>query len=350
MGASDEDRQSDLARKVMEKAGYGPERLAEEIDKKKAEYDMLTDEGALTLLANELGVVVDDDGQAPTMMIGDLKPGMQNLDVVGRVVRINQPRDFTRRDGSTGYVCSILLSDRTGTIRLTLWDQECRILEQVKEGDTLRIIGGICRSGLRGCEIHTARRARFVLNPQVVEDPRVADLETVTGPTKPELTRKRISELKEGDMDIEVRGTIVRFYRVWIYDACPNCGRKVTGNQCTVCGQVSPTPRAILDLGVDDSTGFLRSKFFGEVVEKFLGVKASEIRSKVEGLIEMGMDRRRASEEYLYRNHLDLLGKELLLQGRVVADEFRGPVLSVDDIAAPDPVEETKKVLAEVAP
>lgn len=266
MDPTDGDRRGDLARKVMEKAGYGPERLAEEIDRKKAEYDMLTDEGALTLLASELGVALNDEEQAPTMMIGDLKPGMQNLDVVGKVVGIKQPREFTRRDGSTGYVCSILLSDRTGTIRVTLWDQECRILEQIKEGDALRIIGGVCRSGLSGCEIHTARRARFVLNPQVVEDPRVADLETVTGPTETEPTRKRISELKEGDMDIEVRATIVRFYRVWVYDACPSCGRKVTGNQCPVCGEVSPVPRAILDLGLDDSTGFMRGKLFGDVV------------------------------------------------------------------------------------
>jgi replication factor A1 len=339
---------ADLAEKVMENAGYSRERLQEEIEKKKAEYDMLTDEGALTLVANELGIGLDEMSELPTMRIAQLKPGMQELDVVGRVVGIRQPRQFTRRDGSPGYVCSLILSDRTGSVRVTLWDQECRLLEEVKEQDIIKVIGGVCRSGPRGHEIHRARRARFVLNPKVSEDPRVADLDSVVEPVEAAPVRKRISDLDDGDINIEVRATIVRFYRVWTYDACPTCGRKAVDLRCPVCGSVDPVPRAITDIGIDDSSGFIRAKFFGELAETLLDLPAADIRRGVDALVEMGMDPRRASEEYLNREHLDILGSEAVLRGRAALDEYRGLVMSVNGIREPDPVEETRRVLEEV--
>jgi replication factor A1 len=343
-----EDGEPDLAKRVMEKANFTPDQLREEIEKRKAEYDMLTDEGALTLIANEVGIQLEGRAELPTMVMGDLRPGMQDIDIVGRVVKIRQPRDFTRRDGSTGYVCSVLLADRTGSVRLTLWDQECRLLEDISEQDILKVVGGICKSGLRGPEIHTARRARMVLDPKATEDPRVADLDSVVDASEPPPTRRRISDLQDGDSSVEIRATVVRLYRVWTYDACPSCGRKVEDDRCRTCGVVAPEPRAIVDAGVDDSYGFMRAKFFGEIAEEFLGATAAEMRRGVDDLLERGMDARRASEEYLNREHMDVLGNEILLRGRVELDEYRGLVLNVDGLASPDPVGETLRVLEEV--
>jgi len=347
-GQGEESDRSKLAGKIMEKRGYTPDQLMQEIESKKAEYDMLTDEGALVLIANEAGIILEQPAKMPTMRIADLKPGMQDIDIVGRVVRINPPRDFTRRDGSTGYVCSLMLSDKTASVRLTLWDQECRLLEDISEQDTIRVIGGICRSGQRGCEIHTARRARLALNPSVSEDPRVEDLDEVVALVEAPAIRKRVSDLNDGDANIEIRATIVRFYRVWTYDACPRCGRKVTEMRCQVCGEVEAVPRAILDVGLDDSSGFIRAKFFGQTAEELLGSAATEIRCGVELLVNKGMERRRASEEYLSRDHADTVGREIMVRGRVGVDEYRGLVLSVESIRDPDPVEETRLVLKEV--
>jgi len=160
--------------------------------------------------------------------------------------------------------------------------------------------------------------------------------------------RKRVSDLNDGDANIEIRATIVRFYRVWTYDACPRCGRKVTEMRCQVCGEVEAVPRAILDVGLDDSSGFIRAKFFGQTAEELLGSAATEIRCGVELLVNKGMERRRASEEYLSRDHADTVGREIMVRGRVGVDEYRGLVLSVESIRDPDPVEETRLVLKEV--
>jgi len=341
-------QKSKLYEMLMEKKGYTADQLMQEIEKKRAEYDMLTDEGALVLIANEAGIVLEEPAKISTMKIADLKPGMQDLDIVGRVVRITPPRDFTRRDGSTGYVCSLILSDNTASVRLTLWDQECRLLEDIKENDILRVVGGVCRSGPRGVEIHTGRRARFALNPSASEDPRVQNLGEVVPPTEPPALRKRIAELDEGDANIEIRATIVRFYRVWTYDACPTCGRKVSESRCQICGDVEAVPRAILDVGLDDSSGFIRAKLFGQTAEELLGSTAMEIRRGIEMLLGKGMEPRRASEEYLSRNHSDALGREVVLRGRVAVDEYRGLMLSVESIRDADPVEEAKLILKEV--
>jgi replication factor A1 len=347
-GENPDEAFEDLAARVMEKSGHSRERLGEEIEKKRAEFDMLTEEGALTLIANELGIAMEDAGETPTMRIEDIKPGMQTLDFVGRVVRVRKPREFTRRDGSTGFVCGLVLADRTGSIILTLWDQECRLLEEVKEQDIIKVLGGVCRSGRRGPEVHTARRARLVLNPSVSEDARVADLEDVVKEVETPPERKAIKDLDEGDANVEVRATVVRFYRVWVYDACPKCGRKAEEGRCQVCGEVDPRPRAILDVGIDDSSGFVRAKFFGEMAEEFLGVPASTIGSEVDSMIDRGMEARRASEEYLAREHQDLLGREILLRGRAGLDQYRGLMLTVDGIASPDPIKEILRVLEEV--
>ncbi len=349
MKQMESDSSEAIVSKLLEESGYSREKLQEEVDKKKAEYDMLTDEGALTLIANELGISLgDEESEVPSMMIADLKPGMRDIDIIGKVVRIYPPREFTRRDGSKGSVCSIILSDETGSVRLTLWDRECRTLDEVKEQDIIRIVGGICKSGRSGNEIHTARRARLMLNPSVSEDPRVAGLESVTEYVEAPARRRKITELDVGDSNVEVRATVVRLYRIWVYDACPKCGRKVVDGSCSSCGEVSPEPRSILDIGIDDSMGFLRAKLFGDVAEELLGASPFESRRSMGALIERGFDDRRASQEYLSREHQDLLGSEMIFRGRVDSDEYRGLVLSISGIGEPDPVEETRRVLEEV--
>ncbi len=338
----------DIFQKILQNSDYSEQDLEAEVDKKKAEYDMLTEEGALTLIANELGITLGEETQTPTMKIRDLEPGAKEIDIVGKVMEINEPKGFTRKDGSKGFVCGLILSDDTASVRLTLWDQECRTLDEVEIGDAVRIVGGICKSGRRGKEIHTGRRARLMLNPSVAEDPRMQDLDDVKEAVKPSSERRRISDLDAGKSNIEVRATVVKLYRLWVYDACPRCGRKVSDGECQRCGEVEAEPRSILDIGVDDSSGFVHAKFFGEIAGEILGVSPSEARRGMRSLIEQGMDDTRAAREYLHREHGDLLGKELILSGRVDSDEYRGIVFSVSEVDHPDPVAEAKRVLEEV--
>jgi replication factor A1 len=56
--------------------------------------------------------------------IVDLKPGMQNVTINGKVVEILGAKSVYTRFGSQVYVSDAIISDETDTIKLTLWNQQ----------------------------------------------------------------------------------------------------------------------------------------------------------------------------------------------------------------------------------
>jgi replication factor A1 len=73
------------------------------------------------------------------MNIGELRAGMRNVNVTGRVESISEPRTVNLRTGGTAQVADAFLSDDTGRIKLSLWDDQ---IEMVAEGDEISIENG----------------------------------------------------------------------------------------------------------------------------------------------------------------------------------------------------------------
>jgi replication factor A1 len=72
--------------------------------------------------------------------VGELTPQSRAVNVTAKVVSKSEIRDIPMgRDGSAHKVCDALVGDETGSIYLTLWDDN---IEKVNEGDTLRIENG----------------------------------------------------------------------------------------------------------------------------------------------------------------------------------------------------------------
>jgi replication factor A1 len=78
------------------------------------------------------------------LKINEIKPGMNNLDVKGKVIDIGAMKTFQRKDGATGKVTNITLGDETGKIRVTLWDSKAENIG-FKAGDTVEIMNGYSR-------------------------------------------------------------------------------------------------------------------------------------------------------------------------------------------------------------
>ena len=74
--------------------------------------------------------------------IKDIKDGMGDLNLTGKVLEISDVRTFQRKDGNAGKVGNLLLGDATGTIRVTLWDEKTDILTDIEYGDTVEVING----------------------------------------------------------------------------------------------------------------------------------------------------------------------------------------------------------------
>ena len=73
------------------------------------------------------------------MNIGDLKPGMRGVSIEGTKASLTEPRTVNLRAGGTAQVADAVISDETGTIKLSLWDDQ---INMVKQGDRISIENG----------------------------------------------------------------------------------------------------------------------------------------------------------------------------------------------------------------
>lgn len=74
------------------------------------------------------------------MKIKELRNGMKRVNVVAKVVEKSEPREVISRYKDEVYrVANAVISDGTGTIKLTLWNDQ---IDQVNVNDTVKIENG----------------------------------------------------------------------------------------------------------------------------------------------------------------------------------------------------------------
>ena len=71
-------------------------------------------------------------------LIKDLKPRQGKVEVEAEVVEVSPPREFNKF-GKVGRVANAKIKDDSGTITLTLWNEE---IEKVKVGSRIKITNG----------------------------------------------------------------------------------------------------------------------------------------------------------------------------------------------------------------
>ena len=342
-----EDDVSLIMSKLMEK-GYSEAQIKDKIRIKKESlmYDITT-KGILSIIASEEGIALPGKED---LKIDLLKEGMKDVNVLGRVTRKYAPKEFTRDDGSQGVVLNVMIADTTGEIAVVFWDENAvRFSEALNSGDIIKIIAGQVKGGMKGPQLYITSKSKVIINPEGIDESSLPDTSTVKSL---KYERTNISDLIPGDKFKEVRGTIAKLYSVFFYDGCPTCFRKMDSPQkgfCKHCKlEVTPTKVVILDLGIDDSTGYIRASFFKEKAEKVLGVSADEIYQGVKSYLEKGFNFKNAGEAYLDDNHYSMLGKEILLSGNVAESEFIGSVFQIHNIFDADLEEEIEMVLAAI--
>lgn len=74
------------------------------------------------------------------MKIKELRNGMKRVNVVAKVIEKSDPREVISRYKDEVYrVATAMISDETGTIKLTLWNDQ---IDQVNVNDTVKIENG----------------------------------------------------------------------------------------------------------------------------------------------------------------------------------------------------------------
>lgn len=162
-------------KKLANLLGKSEEEILSLINKKKEEMGgLINDYGALSGVASDFGVRISeltDEGISFSKIKDVLTKKETSVNVIGRVKRIFPIKEFQRKDGTTGKVARIIISDETGEIPVVLWDGHSEIANRVKFNDIVRIIKGNTRvssfNNIERVEINLTTFSTVDINPEI---------------------------------------------------------------------------------------------------------------------------------------------------------------------------------------
>src|SRR5712692_10305308 len=138
--------------------------LMEQIEEKKNTVGSgyLTDQGALFLIAGELGVRLERI-TSTDLGLKDLYVGANDITVVARVFAICPISEYERKDGRGRYR-RIGLFDSDNVARVTLWDDRVEDVDQtgITLDSPVRVVSGYVKQGFDGKpNLNLGRRGRI---------------------------------------------------------------------------------------------------------------------------------------------------------------------------------------------
>ena len=104
--------------------------------------------------------------------ISNLESGLQGINLTGQVEYILKHHRFKRKDGTSGVVASFLLSDKTGIIRVVIWDDEVRKRvyqdKNFSKDASVDIVNGYIRTGYDNKpEIHVGKYGNIIVHENI---------------------------------------------------------------------------------------------------------------------------------------------------------------------------------------
>ena len=128
----------------------------------------LTDQGALFLVAGELGVGLQQTVASSDMALKDLYIGANDVTVAARVLTVYPVSRYGKKDGSEGKYRWLVLFDGGPPVRLTVWDEKVDEVEELGAGpDTpVRVVSAYVRQGFDGKpSLNLGKRGRITILP-----------------------------------------------------------------------------------------------------------------------------------------------------------------------------------------
>ena len=125
------------------------DRIKQKIEKIGPGY--LTDEGALFLIAKDLGISLKQTLKTE-MSLKDIYVGAKDVSIESRVLNISPTKQFSRKDGSPFLLRTMTVYDNDSTVSVKLWDEKANLpgIEELKPGDLIKIIKAYIKSDLNG--------------------------------------------------------------------------------------------------------------------------------------------------------------------------------------------------------
>jgi len=95
------------------------------------------------------------------MKISELQTGNSGVEVTGNVKELSEPRSFDKF-GRTIKVATAVLTDESGEVKLTLWNQD---IDKVKVGDVVKITNGYVNEFQGEKQLTSGKFGKIEVNP-----------------------------------------------------------------------------------------------------------------------------------------------------------------------------------------
>lgn len=188
---------------ITQKSGKDIEEINQLIKTKLEKFaGLLTESGAIIMIAKELRIDLNLDKITHLIKIKELNEGLQNIDVIARVNNVYPEKEF-EKNGKKGKLISIIVSDETGEIRLTLWNKDAEIIteKKVQKGDIILLKNCFVTKWNDRMQLNLSFNGNIELNPEIEN----------TLP-KYEKNIKKIVEVEQGERDVNVIGRITKLF------------------------------------------------------------------------------------------------------------------------------------------
>lgn len=195
-------------------------------NKKKEAGNFLTDQTAARIIASDLGVKISKKQFSLKIQIKDIVSGLNDVSVTGQVVTVYPPRTFKRKDWTEGKIGSLVVSDKTGTVRVVLWDNKVDLLEkgQIQREQKITVSHAYVRQGQDGKpELHLGDKGKIKIFAETIK--KLAEITDEGGPitvkgtitTKPiikEITTKKNEKINVASFELSDKTGKIRIL-VW---------------------------------------------------------------------------------------------------------------------------------------
>ncbi len=143
------------------------EELLQLLERKKQEsHGLLSDQGAVRLLAQQMSVSLEPSESLADQSIASLHAGLMDASITGEIRSVSELQRFERSDGSTGSILRIRLGDSSGQITCACWDAIGEFVsgQNLMTGSRVRLEHGYTKYGRAGeVEFHMGSKSSVQL-------------------------------------------------------------------------------------------------------------------------------------------------------------------------------------------
>jgi replication factor A1 len=174
--------------------------IEEKIKQKKEKIGAgyLTEQGALFLIASDLGISLKQDLKIE-MCLKDIYIGAKDVSIESRILNISPAKQFSRKDGSPFLLRTMTVYDNDSAVSVKLWDEKANLpgIEDLKPGDLIKIIKAYVKSDLNGSPTLNVGSGSNIESTNKESKIRAVDELTID-----------VSEVKENQNNLVVAGKI----------------------------------------------------------------------------------------------------------------------------------------------